>query len=218
MSTLHDRAIRVLIVDDHPIVRTGLRSLLTQPNRIEVVGEAADSMSAIEGADSLKPDVIIVDIKLDKEDGLKLARQLLRRDPERRIVLLTSYDADEYLVEAARIGVHGYLLKSASAELLAETIEAAHRGERRLSPSIGERAFDQVRDLIRERALASSGLSPEEIAILGLMADGASAFDIGDRLNYSERQVKRRIQDILTKLGAGNRTQAVAEAYERGLL
>lgn len=210
--------IRVLVVDDHPVVRNGIRSLLAGFGDILVLGEAEDGASALGWLGRESFDVALVDIKLGSEDGLVLARQFMHRFADLRIIILTSYDDEGSLSEAARIGAHGYLLKTASPEILAEAIRAVCRGERRLSPVLADKALRQVQALVQEITRLRSGLSEDEITLLSLIADGMSVCDIAAKLNYSERTVKRKTQEILDKLDAVNRTQAVSEAYRRGLL
>jgi two-component system, NarL family, response regulator DevR len=209
---------RVLIVDDHLVVRQGLRSLLSQYSEIEVVGEAAGGPAVLEQIGQLEPDVILLDIRLGNSSGLDLARHILRLYPEMHILVLTSYDEEAYLLEAAQAGVHGYLLKSASAELLAEAIRAVHAGERRLSSDLGGKALAQLAILSRTQALVDSRLSDQELQLLQLIAQGAANQEIAQHLYWSERTVKRKLQDVLEKLGASSRAQAVAEGYKRGLL
>lgn len=210
--------IRVLVVDDHPVVRDGLRALLTQYPDIEIVGDASDSFTALQSIETLNPHIILLDIKLGNEDGIRLARRIVQERPDARIVLLTSYDDEDYLVEAAKAGVHGYLLKSASPKLLADTIRAVSRGEKCMSPAMADRAFSQVQDLSHELALLRAGLSEVEVEILALVAAGKSVAEIGVDLHFSERTVKRKIHGIIEVLQVHNKTQAVAEAFRRGLL
>jgi DNA-binding NarL/FixJ family response regulator len=218
MGLMAKENLRVLIVDDHPVVRHGLQSLLSQYTEIQVIGEAGDSELALGLIAELQPDVVLLDIRLADESGLSVAQTLQHQHSPVRIIILTSYEDNVYLRKAAQAGVHGYLLKSASAEMLIEAIHAVHRGEHRLSPAVAGMAFEQLEDLSHEYIQYKIGLSEQELHILQLLADGASTQEMCDRLYLSERTIKRKIQDILSKLGAINRTQAVAEAYKLGLL
>jgi DNA-binding NarL/FixJ family response regulator len=209
---------RVVVVDDHPVVRNGLRSLLSQYADIQVVGEADGGQSALELITELQPDVVLLDIRLVGPSGVDLARQLRRTQSKARVIILTSHDHEAYLLEAAQAGVHGYLLKSSSAEVLADAIRAVHAGERRLSPALVGKALEQLEVLSQAQAQSESGLSTQELQLLKLIADGASTQDMAQALYLSERTVKRKIQDILAKLGAASRAQAVAEAFKRGIL
>jgi DNA-binding NarL/FixJ family response regulator len=211
-------ATRVLVVDDHLVVRQGLRSLLSQYPDIEVVGEADGGPAALKLITDLQPDVVLLDIRMAGPSGLEVAGQLRRSGAGARIIILTSHDDEAYLMEAAQAGVHGYLLKSTSAELLAEAIRAVHAGEHRLSPALMSTALEQLEALSQVQAQAESGLSDQELQLLHLLAEGAGTPDMARVMYLSERTVKRKIQDILAKLGAASRAQAVAEAFKRGLL
>lgn len=213
-----EQVARVLIVDDHPVVRQGLRSLLAQYGDIDVVGEAEGSLTALELIDRLQPDVVLLDIQLAGANGLDLARQLRRLQSPARVIILTSHDDDAYLMQAVQVGIHGYLMKHASAELLAETIRAVRAGERRLPPALVNKALEQLESLTRARRQAEFGLTDQELRLLQMLADGASTPEMMHSLYLSERTIKRKIQDILAKLGAASRAQAVALAFKRGLL
>ena len=211
-------AIRVLLVDDHLVVRQGLRSLLSQYPDIQVVGEAEDGSVVLELVSELRPDVTLLDVRLAGDNGLDLARQLQRGQVETRIIILTSYDNEEYLLQAAQAGAYGYLLKNSSAEILADAIRAVNAGERRLSPALAGTAFRQLENLSQVRLLVESGLIEQELQLLQLIAAGASTHEMAQELYLSERTIKRKVQDVLDKLNASNRAQAVAEAFKRGLL
>lgn len=208
----------VFIVDDHLVVRQGLRSLLSQYPDIRVVGEADGGRDTVKLIARLQPDVVLLDIRLAGPSGLDLARQLQRARSQSRIIILTSYDDESYLLEAAQAGVHGYLLKSTSAEILADAIQAVHRGERRLSRAVAGKALQQLEALTQAQLQTEVGLSDQELQLLQLIADGATTQEMAGALYLSERTVKRKVQDILDKLEAANRAQAVSEAYKRGLL
>lgn len=209
---------RVLVVDDHPVVRNGLRSLLSQYSDIQVVGEAEGGQAALDLIAELQPDVVLLDIRLVGPSGVDLARQLRRAQSTARVIILTSHDHESYLLEAAQAGVHGYLLKSSSAEVLADAIRAVHAGERRLSPTLVTKALEQLEVLSLAQSQSELGLSDQELQLLKLIADGASTMDMAQALYLSERTVKRKIQDVLAKLEATSRAQAVAEAFKRGIL
>jgi DNA-binding NarL/FixJ family response regulator len=210
--------IRVMLIDDHPVVRQGLRSLLSQYPDIDVAGEADGGTAAVDQVVQDRPDVVLLDIRLAGPSGLELARQIRRSGTDTRVIILTSHDDEAYLMEAAQAGVHGFLLKNASAELLAEAIRAVHAGERRLTPALVTKALEQLEALSRAQAQAEFGLSDQELRLLQLLSDGASTQDMATSLYLSERTVKRKVQDVLSKLGASSRAQAVATAFKRGLL
>jgi DNA-binding NarL/FixJ family response regulator len=210
--------IRVMLIDDHPMVRHGLRTLLAQYPDIEVVGECDGGPATLDTLIQISPQVVLLDIRLPGASGIELARQIRRAGSEARIIILTSYDDDGYLIEAAHAGVYGYLLKSASAEVLAEAIRAVHAGQRQLSPDLAGKALEQLESLSRLQAQAEAGVSDLELQLLRLIVDGASIQEMSQSLYLSDRTVKRKIQDLLTKFNASSRAQAVAEAFRRGLL
>lgn len=212
------KPIQILIVDDHLVVRQGLKSLLSQYQDMQVVGEAENGQLGMQLADSLRPDVILLDIRLGRQNGLDIAWQMRRLYPDSRIIILTSYDDEAFILQAAQADVHGYLLKSASAEVLAEAIRAIHGGERRLAPTLADKAFEQLRATNRSSSQSRLGLSDQEVQLLSLIAAGETVQEIGKTLFLSERSVKRKTQEILEKMGVTNRVQAVAEAFKQGLL
>ncbi len=212
------KPIRVLIVDDHPVVRQGLQSLLSNYPDIQVAGEADTGLGALEEAALLQPDVVLLDIRLPGASGMDVARQLRQQNPQARIIILTAYEDDEYLIGALQAGAHGYLLKSTSHQTLAEAIRNAHAGRRVLSPSLVDGVLRQFEELARESLVSQSGLSESEFEILPLLAEGATNKEMAERLYWSEATVKRKIGDTLAKLGVSNRAQAVAEAIRRGLI
>lgn len=208
--------IRVLIVDDHPVVRHGLRSLLAGHLDVEVVGEAGNGAEVLPSLASLKPDVILLDIIMKGQNGIEIARRVRRSHPGIKIIILTTYDDESYLHQALEAGVHGFLLKSVSYETLPDSIRAVMRGERLLSPSLVSTVVTNYQKLAQEQALQEAGLVPGDLQILAALAEGASNKDLTERFFWSEATVKRRVQEILEKLGASNRAQAIAEAIRRG--
>jgi len=218
MMSAEGQTIRVLIVDDHPVVRQGLQSLLSNFPDILVTGEADSCQDALEQAALLQPDVVLLDIRMPGMSGTEVTRELRRQNPTAKILILTAYEDDEYLVRALHAGAHGYLLKSASHETLAEAIREAHSGRRVLSPSLVNGVLRRFEELVTEREASGPGLREPELEILQLLSQGATNKEIADTIFCSEATVKRRIGDILSKLGVGNRAQAVAEAMKRGLI
>ena len=208
--------IRVFLVDDHPVVREGIRSLLSNFPDIQVVGEADNSFGVASQVAASRPDVLLLDIRLGNASGIEVARQLRRDQPSVRIIILTTYDDAEYLQQALAADVHGYLLKSASHEQLAEAIRAVQRGERLLSPPLVSKVVEQFGQMARTRSREASGLSEQELQVLREIANGATNREIAERLFWSEVTVKRKIQDIIEKLGVANRAQAIAEAIRHG--
>jgi two-component system, NarL family, response regulator DevR len=211
-------SIRVLLVDDHIIVRQGVRSLLANHRDIEVVGEAANAPALFACLATTEPDVILLDIRMPGQSGVETAGRLKREWPRIKVIVLSTYDDDEYLFGALRAGADGYLLKSASPEVLADSIRQVYRGERLLGAGLVDKVLAEFQHLAQEKTRVESGLSDQELEVLRMVAAGATNKDIAEKLYWSEATVKRKVQDILEKLGAANRPQAVAEAARRGLL
>lgn len=210
--------IRVLIADDHPIVRQGLRSLLTQYEDLEVAGEADTGPAVLEQMARLRPDVVLLDVRLAGANGVEIARRLRRDHPETRIIILTTYDDEEYLFGALQVGAQAYLLKDVSLDTLPAAIRAVHRGERLLSPLLIDKVLREFQNLATEKLRRAAGLTEEELRILRAMARGATNKEIAEEFFWSEVTVKKKVQEILAKLDAENRTQAVAKAIRQGLI
>lgn len=208
--------IRVFLVDDHPVVREGLRSLLASFSDIQVVGEADDGFAITSQVEASQPDVLLLDIRLGNASGIEIARLLRRDQPSVKIIILTTYDDAEYLQQALAADVHGYLLKSASHAQLAEAIRAVHRGARLLSPPLLGKVMEEFGRLARDKSRQESGLSDQELKVLREVAAGATNREIAERMFWSEVTVKRKVQDIIEKLGVANRAQAIAEAIRHG--
>jgi DNA-binding NarL/FixJ family response regulator len=182
-----------------------------------IVAEAEHQRQAIEAAQKHQPDVVLLDIRLPGGTGIDVARALRLHTPDARIIMLTSYDNDEYLYGALEAGASGYLLKSASDEVLIAAIRAVQRGERLITPSLMDRMIEQFTQLRRSKVRQGTGLSDEDIEVLGMIAAGASNEEIGAALNWSMASVKRKVQHIFERLGVTTRAQAAAEAVRRGL-
>ena len=210
--------IRILIVDDHPIVRQGVRSLLGAYPDLRVVGEA-DSPAAVEAqSEKTRPDVILLDVRLGACDGIRIARDVHRRFPDCKVIILTTYDDDDYLYGALEAGAHAYLLKDVSLEELPTAIRQVHGGKRLLSPDLMDRVLAQFQSLAQEKAAEDLGVSLEDRQLLAYIADGLTNREIAQQLHYSEATVKKKVQELLEKLGVSNRTQAVAMAIRQGLI
>ncbi|HLC29391.1 MAG TPA: response regulator transcription factor [Dehalococcoidia bacterium] len=210
--------IRVLIVDDHPVVLQGLEAMLSHYPDVQVVAQATSGASALRYAERLQPDVVLLDIRMPGSNGVQVARRLKQTFTEMKVLILTTYEEDEYLFGALEAGADGYLLKTASPEELSEAIRKVHSGTRLLSPDLVGKVLKQFESVTREKVRLESGLSLQEISVLELVADGATNKEIAERLYWSEITVKRKLQDIVHKLGASDRTQAVAEGMRRGLI
>lgn len=211
-------SIRVLLADDHAIFRRGVRSLLTEYPDIEIVGEAENSPSTLRLVVESHPDVVLLDVQMEGASGIEVARTLRRNHPDIGIIILTTFDNDEYLFGAIQAGAQAYVLKDIALQSLPETIRAVQRGERLISPQLIGRVLQQFQDIANERVRQETGLSPEELDMLRMTADGATNQEIAQRFFWSEATVKKRMQDISQKLGAANRAQAVAIAIRRGLI
>jgi DNA-binding NarL/FixJ family response regulator len=209
---------RVLIADDQPIARAGFRSVLGSAPRIEVVGEAADGEEAVELARRLRPDVVLMDIRMPRLDGIEATRQL----PGAKVLILTTFGLDEYIVEALRAGASGFLLKDAPVDELVGAVRAVAAGEAQLSPTVTRRLLDQVaRRLPAPVAVGDDGfvsLTPREREVLQLMAGGLTNAEIATALFVAEPTVKTHVSSVLAKLGLRSRIQAVIYAYESGVV
>jgi DNA-binding NarL/FixJ family response regulator len=215
--------IRLAIVDDQGMVRAGFRSLLADEPDLEVVGEAANGEEAVELVTRLLPDVTLMDIRMPVLDGLAATRLLVSRGIATRVLVLTTFDLDEYVFEALRAGASGFLLKDAPAEELAAAIRVVASGESLLAPSVTRRVIDAF--VGRPAARTSSApdrrladLTPREVEVLGLLARGLSNQDIATTLFVSEGTTKTHVSNVLTKLGLRDRVQAVIYAYENGVV
>ncbi len=210
--------IRVLVADDQPVARAGFRTVLDSAPRIEVVGEAADGEEAVELARRLRPDVVLMDIRMPKLDGIEATRQL----PGHKVLILTTFGLDEYIVEALRAGASGFLLKDAPVEELIAAVRTVAAGEAQLSPAVTRRLLDQVAHRLPTTVpVAVDGLgelTPREHEVLQLMAGGLSNAEIAAALVVSEATVKTHVSSVLSKLGLRSRIQAVIYAYEAGVV
>jgi DNA-binding NarL/FixJ family response regulator len=210
------KIIRVLIVDDHPVVRHGLHSLLSGHLDIDVVGEVEDGLGVLHYLAGHEVDLVLLDIKMKGQNGIEIARRVRRSYPKIKIIILTTYDDESYLHQALEVGVQGYLLKSVSHEILPDSIRKAMKGERILSPSLVSTVVESYQKLAQEQAQIEAQLTLEDLQILTAISEGASNKEIAEKFFWSEATVKRRVHEILEKLGVSNRAQAVAEAIRRG--
>jgi DNA-binding NarL/FixJ family response regulator len=204
--------IRLLIADDHPVVRDGLRGIFEASDEVEVIGDAANGREAVDRAAVLRPDVVLMDLRMPEMDGVTAIKRLAERGVTARVLVLTTFDTDSDVVPAIEAGATGYLLKDAPPEELLRGVRAAARGEAVLSPSVATRLLSQVRAPVHEP------LSQRELDVLGLIAQGASNRDAASRLFISEATVKTHVLHIFAKLGVNDRAAAVATGFERGLL
>ncbi|MCB8920315.1 MAG: response regulator transcription factor [Ardenticatenaceae bacterium] len=215
--------IRILLVDDHAIVRKGLRALLTEIDDVEVVGEAADGEQAISQAAALQPDVILMDIVMPNMDGIEATQFITRRQPEARVLALTSFASDDKLFPAIKAGALGYLLKDSDPDDLIEAIRQVHRGEPSLHPRIARKLLHELgRPLPQEQSSpqpqeAPDPLTAREVEVLRAVAKGLSNQQIADALSIAEVTVRTHVSHILDKLHLANRVQATLYALREGL-
>ncbi len=210
--------IDVLIVDDHEAVRRGMRSLIAIHADLRVVGEAANASQALLLARASQPNVALLDIRMPDRSGIDIIRELRAAAPACRVIVLSSFDDDEYVEQALQRGAQGYLTKGASQDVLIGAIRAAHHGERVLSPNVMSRVVARFTEFSQEHARRQLGLSDDDMGMLRMLIDGASNITIAARTFMSEATVKRKLQDIFRKLGVTTRAQAAAEAVRRNLM
>jgi two-component system, NarL family, response regulator LiaR len=210
--------ISVLLVDDHPVVIEGLRKLLEVAGDIDVTGAANDASSALKQAQMLKPDVILLDLRMPGATGIQTTRRLREQEYPGAIIILTSYGDQAYVTQALEAGADGYLLKSTPSDQLIQSIRAASRGRRQLSPELLDGVLEQFGGLAREKTVRDSDLSQDDREILRRASQGATNREIGIAMDRSEIAIKKRLQSIFQKLGAVDRAHAVAEAIRRGLI
>jgi DNA-binding NarL/FixJ family response regulator len=208
-------AIQVLLVDDHAVVREGLRTFLELQEGIEVVGEAADGEAAVREAERVRPDVILMDLVMPRLDGVGAMRELRRRLPESRVIVLTSFADDERLLGAIRAGAAGYLLKNAEPQEVARAVRAASAGQALLDPAVAARVVESIAD--RDQVAGAESLTPREREVLRLIARGRSNKLIARELGIAEKTVKTHVGHVLAKLGVTDRTQAAVIAVRTGL-
>ena len=210
--------IRLLVVDDHPVVRRGIQGMLSLEKDICVVGDAGSGAEAIRQVAELHPDVVLMDIMMPGLDGTAATQQIRQSFPETSVLVMTSFEDEDLLLRALQAGARGYLLKNVAQNELVEAIKAIHRGARMVSPELVDKVLKDYESLTRERARDSLGLTEQELRILSLLAEGLATKEISARMFFSEVTVKRKLQDIYRKLGATDRAQAVALAIKRGLI
>ncbi|MEB3019710.1 response regulator [[Mycobacterium] crassicus] len=212
--------VRLVLVDDHEMVIEGLRAMLTAfADRIDVVGQAVNAEQALSVVADTNPDVVLCDVRMRGESGLDLCLALRERDPERKVVMLSVYDDEQYLFEALRVGATGYLLKSISSDDLVHQIELAHRGETVIDPGLAARAAGTAARLQRDEFWpgARQGLTQRESEILAYMVSGLSNRGIATKLVIGDETVKSHLRSIYRKLGVSDRTGAVATALREGI-
>jgi DNA-binding NarL/FixJ family response regulator len=211
--------IRVLVVDDQAMVRAGFRMLLSREPDLDVVGEACDGLEALEQVERLRPDVVLMDIRMPRLDGLAAARMLLARADAPRVLVLTTFDLDEYVFEALQAGASGFVLKDDPPERLVAAVRTVAAGDAMLSPAVTRRVVERFTRLARPaRVPALDALTARELDVLRLVAEGQSNAEIAQELFISEGTVKTHVAHLLHKLDLRDRVQAVVLAYRCGLV
>ena len=214
--------IRVLLCDDQALVRSGFRMILDAREDIEVVGEAEDGLEVIERARQLDPDMILMDVRMPNLDGVEATRRLVEAGTRARILILTTFDLDEYVYKALRAGASGFLLKDVQPAQLVDAIRVVAAGEALLAPSVTRRLLDRFADALpgedAKPSPALESLTERELEVLKLLAGGLSNAELAQQLFLSETTVKSHISSVLRKLGLRDRVQAVVLAYEAGLV
>ena len=212
--------IRILIVDDHEMVRDGLAVMLARQDDFSVVGEAQNGLEAVEKTRELQPDVVLMDLRMPELNGVDAMRRIREELPDLKFLVLTTYDTDEYIFDAIEAGAKGYLLKDASREDLFRAVRAVHRGESLIEPGVQSRLLDRLAQLSRQATQTSSNdtLSGRETEVLQLMAHGSANKAIAAVLSISESTVKTHVSNIFQKLEVGQRTEAVTKAMSLGII
>ncbi|AKF09537.1 response regulator [Sandaracinus amylolyticus] len=210
--------IRVLVVDDQSLFREGLRAVLSVDPELEVVGEASNGEEALRACERLRPDVVLMDMKMPVLDGVAATRRLQVQQPRCKVVVLTTFDDDEVIFEGLRAGAVGYLLKDASTAQLGEAIRAASRGESFLEPSVASKVIAELSRLRARPAAASTLVTARELDVLRYLGRGASNKEIAAALFVTEGTVKNHVTSIFEKLGVTSRTEAAMRAKELGLI
>jgi DNA-binding NarL/FixJ family response regulator len=206
--------IRILVADDHPMLREGLVAVLSTQPDFDIIGEAADGAEVVRLAEALRPDVILLDLEMPDVDGVAALEGLRDAVSEARAIVFTAYDTDERILRSLRAGARGYLLKGASRQEIFDAVRTVYAGGSLLEPGVTTRLLDHV----REGGEQTEPLTPRELEVLALISEGLHNSEIAGRLFVTERTVKFHVSSILAKLGADNRTEAVALAARRGLI
>ena len=210
-------AIKILIADDHPVVREGLFAMLSRERDFEVVGEARDGVEAVNKTKELNPGVVLMDLRMPEIDGVEAIRQIKSMKPEIKFIILTTYSDDEYIFRGIEAGARAYLLKDAPREDLFKAIRAVHRGESLIQPVVASKVLDRLAELSRQTT-SGEVLSQRELEVLQLMSKGAANKEIAAQLSITESTVKTHITNIFQKLDTSDRTEAVTQAIKRGII
>ncbi len=209
--------IRLLVVDDHPVLRDGLVAVLGTQGDFQVVGEAGGGVDAVRRAAELRPDVILLDLEMPDMDGVEALKQMKEAEPDVRAIVFTAYDTDDRILAAVQAGAQGYILKGAPRDQVFDAVRVVHRGDSLLQPVVASKLLRRV----SERTLSdspSATITPRESEVLALLSQGLQNKEIGAKLGVTDRTVKFHVGSILSKLQAGNRTEAVTIAVQKGLI
>ena len=216
---MSEGAIRVLLVDDQALIRTGFRMILDAEEDIEIVGESADGTQGVDSAKRLKPDVVLMDIRMPEMDGIEATRRITALEDGPKVLMLTTFDLDEYVYDALRAGASGFLLKDVRRDDLAHAVRVVAAGEALLAPSVTRRLVDEVVGRAgAPRPLPADLLTAREREVLQLLGRGLSNAEIAAALVVSEHTVKTHVSNVLGKLGLRDRVHAAIAAYEHGLV
>ena len=212
--------IKILIVDDHEVVRDGLSVMMEREDDFTVVGEAKNGLEAVEKAESLHPDVVLMDLRMPEMDGVEAMRQIRAKQDSIQFLVLTTYDSDEYIFDAIEAGAKGYLLKDASREELFRAVRTVNRGESLIEPAVVSRVLDRLTELSQRAAHGPDhlALSEREVEVLQLMAKGSANKQISGELSITESTVKTHVANIFQKLDVSHRTEAVTKAMSQGII
>ena len=210
--------IKVLIVDDQAIIVDGLSVMVGARENLEVVGTAGDGYQALEMVAQHQPDVVLMDLKMPRMNGVQATKAIKEQHPNTHVVILTTYDEDDWIIDAVRAGANGYLLKDAGRDEIISAIEGSVAGEKPVDPAVASKLFSYVQSGVPVQTSAVDGLTDRELAILKLMATGLTNSGIGDRLHLAEGTVRNHVTNILSKLDVTDRTQAVVFAWRHGLV
>jgi len=217
MITTVARAARVLVVDDQTLFRTGLTSLLSEDERVEIVGQAVDGADAVKQATKLKPDVVLMDIKMPNVDGIEATKQIIETLPGVKVLILTTFETDSQVIQALKAGASGYVLKDSSAAGIVSSIVAIMSGERVMASAVANRVLEMLTGTTTPKEFYD-GLTNREIEILKLLASGMANKQIAYRLKISEKTVRNHVSNTYEKLGIYDRSQAVLYAVRKGLV
>jgi DNA-binding NarL/FixJ family response regulator len=208
---------RVLLVDDQTLFRLGLARLLSEDGRVEIIGQAVDGADAVIQAAKLKPDVVLMDLKMPNVDGIEATRQIIAADPEIRVLILTTFETDNHVIQALKAGASGYVLKDSLAEAIVSSIQAVVAGERVMASAVANRVLEMLSGASTPKEFYD-GLTVREVEILRLLATGMANKQIAYRLKISEKTVRNHVSNMYEKLGIYDRSQAVLYAVRKGLV